>query len=703
MGPLLSLPESGLDKKSGSMRTEQLQLLERTVTNLLQPALDERSRWKVGWLIADAYLQGVRSIGGLDFETGLITVDDFDDPDEWVQDDSQVPFRWEESLNQLQVEIGRLMQLDISPRVQKRSLTLQSLAGASLSQALLDYVLPYGRTLECHAEVCTHLPIYGTVGLNHVEEDVIGTAFGYGTELVPCWELVGIPGEMRSRTELRGIGRTMLYPIKQLQNIPGVVLPDNDEMLDLVSLPQGAEISKISEIVSSQGGGAGSFRDIFDYAQRHYDMKSAKSSEINKPPTDQELFTPLRQVYCVGPQWTLDRWIVMAGRACVLDFWPGKVGEKIPMPISIAQYQNIGHFFGRSFLSKLIPAALRLERLLHRLVTNTDDFDRFGILAIPGGMGFDLEAFKDTGSPRIATYDADPMARREPIQQISPVNSDRRPGEVASMFSSGLGTLAMQGPMYSGASQGRMDSGVAYSTVAQLGSTHLFATANDLDIMWSQHYRSILHSIGRKISEGRGQDEIVNLVRVDNTMMGLSLTEGGQLNLKSAKLPDPWILDISIRSKDPISKNREREEALLMLQNNLLHPMEFIILNYKNNWGFPIGQQSVWNTYCKVVLQNIILFNDGITPTDITYAPGLYDKPEVALLAIEDFVSQMEFSLAHKDVQDKFGTRYMAYKMAAGTGVLPPGAPTIDMAAQMSAARPNQQLQGEPAPMPMPF
>ncbi len=140
-----------------------------------------------------------------------------------------------------------------------------------------------------------------------------------------------------------------------------------------------------------------------------------------------------------------------------------------------------------------------------------------------------------------------------------------------------------------------------------------------------------------------------------------------------------------------------------MMQAGLLTPLEFIIMNYRENWDFPIGNRSVWENYVKAVLMNLILFNDGQTPGILPGARegapnGVFysessDKPEVHLLAMEDFMAGPEFALASDAVLDAFFERQQNAKMRVSP-MLPQGAPTQLQAAMMGA---GQQGQGQAA------
>jgi hypothetical protein len=134
-----------------------------------------------------------------------------------------------------------------------------------------------------------------------------------------------------------------------------------------------------------------------------------------------------------------------------------------------------------------------------------------------------------------------------------------------------------------------------------------------------------------------------------------------------------------------------------MYQMGFLKPLEFIILNYKENWKYPVGSISVWEQYIKAVLYNLALFGDGQTPGEIEINTNV-DKPDVQLIAIEDFTAAAEFDLASNEVKNKFAERLDIIRAAAGIGGgFPAQLPRPDEAALQSALQ--QQGGGQPGAM----
>lgn len=690
---LLTLPEYGTVK--GKAKSDARELLEKVVTPMITNAVTVRNRYQVWWWVIQSYLQGVRCFNTLDYSSGEIEVDDFDDPDNLVgSGDSEVPFRWNELLAWRQTEIGRLLRMDPAPRCAKKAFSLQSLRDAATSQVLLDHMLAGTPTAEQFAELVTLLVDYGTAGILHLDGATVGvpseSGIRYSSEIVPPWELLCIPGDLKSRGDLRAIARTRWYPLRELESLEGFEWPTDDEyhLLDVQELQHGSPTSTLKTTTAI----AVNPDDIYDKMRQYEDPPKGKKL-ADKTPRDREPFVRLNEVYVIGAHNTLDRYIAFAGRWPIRD--QSSRGQKVPMPLNIATYDDTNQFYSKGFVERLLPGALREEKLLHRLLTNTSDFTKFGMLMVPMDQSIDLQNFKATTDPRIITYASDPNSTRDPVQQITPVNSSDIPGRVAAMLSERLQAVAKQGPMFEGQSMGRIDGSPAYQMLAQIGSTHLLTTAGSIGRLYASHYRSMLASAFRQIADS--DDVRVELTRVENSVAGIVFDPTtGQVKLSGKNGIDPWKVEIGIRSQDPVSAETERDLAYKMFMDRTIKPLEFYILNYKNNWGYPVGSRSLYENYVKAVLQNLILFNDGETPGFVENFVGTFDLPEVLLFATQEFTRTAEFGLSSEAVRVEFEKRLLSLQ-GGMPGMLPAGAQTPDVAAAMSQAAGQQQGAGGPS------
>ena len=103
----------------------------------------------------------------------------------------------------------------------------------------------------------------------------------------------------------------------------------------------------------------------------------------------------------------------------------------------------------------------------------------------------------------------------------------------------------------------------------------------------------------------------------------------------------------------------------MMLQMQLITPIHFRIINEREALGFPVVNRSDWEAYRKAVIQKILLFNDGKTPTEIR--TGVHsDRPDIALEVISELMNSIEFTLASDEVRESFIQLKTQYEQMLG-------------------------------------
>lgn len=662
--------------------------LVRAMNVMLGDGIQDRNAEQTKWYITELYLRGVRQFSFLNYETGEVDFSWEDMSDEWGEEFySGVPFRWERALTAVQKEIGRLSALDTRPRISKKAYSLQSLKDAALAQAVVDQMISREDPRVLRDGLIQMLVMYGTCGLARWDLNKIKLGFNsHRSELIPPWEMVGVPSTQNNPTDKRAIIRYRVVPLSALKDNPDFPFTEKDHAnMHVVELPYGQ-----GPVLGTAGGAldgavhtsATTITDI--YGGEAYDGLA----KGKKQQGDVELFVELQEVFVEGDRGTISEYAAKAGQHIFTH--RTFEDEDIPFPISVARYIDTGQFYGRSFAWTIIPFAQRMERLLKNVITNVEDMDRFGYICAPMDMGLSEEDFKYTGGPRVLWYRRDPMSDKNPIDAIQPINSSTLPAEVVNYMSGELAQDTAQGPLFDGNAPGRVESGVGIDGVSQLSATHLRMTSKSIAEAYTGFYRSMLYR-GKQVVDS-GSEEFADLLRIDNNMAGLTIDpEKGQIVLKGEKLPDPWRVEIGIQSDDPDGPERERREALEMLDRGQYDPIAFAVDNYLKGWNYPLGAEDQYENYVKAVLGNLILFNDGIVPGSIQENHEV-DNPVVMALAMERFMRGTGFLVASPDVQSQFVRRYKDIKGQLGIEV-PVGLESPDNAAAQQQALEEQAAQ----------
>jgi len=680
-----------IDLPDGTNEKELIEALDI----LISPALTRRNIEYVGWSIISAYSQGCRYFNVTDMERGKVEIS-------YEDEDGRLHLRWDEPMTRLHTEIGRLSKLDVSPVARKRRFSLESMRNSSLSQALLSHMNSPEQEEILKTQLITGVCMYGTYAHASWVDMHEDNPTAHMRELIPPWELLPIPAETSNPTDLRGIIRTRLMPLSDVRKMEGVSLKDvTDEELEIVEVSYGTTLSSLyPNNLAEHGMTGGGIGDLYDKERTSTLNRNRKKQDISNVSVK---CVKLREFYSlVGTPagQAVHRYIVRAGRAIVSDKKYWKDGVKVPFPIGITRYQDTGHFYGRGLMHKILPFALELERLLERLIEHSADMDRLWFIALPTNMGFNVQDLTPTGYPKVITYEPDLSGANSRIENIQPPTANDLPARLMQFGVSLLDRMTAQGPLYSGEAPGRGDSGTFIASLADMGATHLYPVGLQLESSYATVFRAQLYGVKKRFESGSVADNTIDVTRFENSIAGISLDPTtGRLILDAASIPDPWSIELGIRSRDPQEFERRRQEAIAALQMQVLSKLEFIILNYKEGWNFPLGNRSVWEQYVKAVFQNLVLFNDGQTPGQFPVEGGgppfltNIDKAEVHLLAIEDFTSGPEFALASAEVITAFNNRVMFIK-SRGLGIsLPPQAPQITDIATPRNGRVQQQPQ----------
>ncbi len=676
MSAILELPKSSKTDPKG-----QVDLLE-ALDVLLDPAISERNQHQVNWWIVDAYLQGCREFDVIDAESGTVDTS-------YELSDASVQVRWDEPLSRLTAEVGRLSRLDTKPLSKKRSRSLESMRNSALSQALLDNIAGSSNEDVRKIALLYGICIYGTYGQASWPDYASKSPLAHIHENIPPWELLGLPAGTMCHDQESGLSRTRLFPLSQLEKMPGFRMPRNYGLLDVVDLPYGAEVSHINPSSVGSIGSTGSYMQMFDERSTKSGVSERRKKQLSSQPRrDVVQFVRLREVFLNGPEGSVSRYIARAGDWIGSDVNYWSMGKMVPMPIGITRYDDVGRFYGRSFMSKVIPLAVELEALLGSIIKNMEEYDTLGIVLLPAEYGIDTDALKaSTKEPRIASYQSDPSVPKGAIEHLVPTTANDVPGRVLNFGVQLLDRIVSQGPL-TGSQYPRADSGASFRVLDEIGAMQLLPIAIGIEASYVTRYRSMLHNVRARFARSSTEAyQGIEITRITNSIAGVTLDPvTGKLQIRAEQLPDPYSVDLSIVSRDPAHGDRRRVEAIDMLNAGRLTPLDFIVMNYENGWDFPIGNKAVWENYVKAVLWNLIMFNDGIVPgepPDRAFFDPICDIPEVHMMAVEDFISGPEFALASPAVHEAFRIRVTDLKGRLGM-LVPDQLPTIDQAAALS-------------------
>jgi hypothetical protein len=202
---------------------------EEVINRLVATGEQARHIPEVHWWLCHHYLQGARDFRMIDYQSGTVEVG-------YENSEGTLQFRYDDIVSKFQAQIGRLMRIDISPRVEKKGIGLEGLRKASIAQVVLDAAIPPAKIEALKLRSLPPLTKYGVIGFGvwNEEEDI-------GIDVIMPWELVPIPPVPTESRDVRGIARVRIVPldwVKQL-SVTKAAKADVYQQMDVMSIPAG--------------------------------------------------------------------------------------------------------------------------------------------------------------------------------------------------------------------------------------------------------------------------------------------------------------------------------------------------------------------------------------------------------------------------------------------------------------------------------
>jgi hypothetical protein len=635
---------------------------EEAISRMVQAGKDSRHVTEINWWIAHYYLQGARDFRNVNYQEGTLDIT-------YTNSDGVLDFRYDEIVSKYQAQIGRLLQIDLTPSVSKRSIGLEDLQRASIAQIVLQSVITPAKVLQLKQEALGPLLKYGCIGLVVWQEDEF-----MGVEVVMPWELVPLPANPIEIRDLRGVARCRKVPldwIKQLGVTPSKESKVYKEMVT-TSMPVGQIPLTANETFTTfTGTGVGAKNTPFTGAKKKDETQVDIVEFI-------ETWTKTSQGY-------LAEYNMMAGGKLI--YTKDYTDKYTPMPITIANDMQTGGFWGRSFISLQIPLNSEIEYSLGALFQNIQDLDTYGIMLMPTTLGIDTEIMKGRDGLKRIAYEPDYTAPDLRPTNIVPVNSGKLPIDLIKI-GSGLSDKIANQPteLMKGDAPGRVDSQAGLGFLYEVSNTALNPTATSLAIAVVGCYEAIL-SIAQMTWP---QSKVVEVSTLDDTLAGIKLdAQAGTISLASNAIPSPNLVNISVKAMLPKSKEQEKMEMLTALKEGIIDMFEYRTQARIRGLEIPVGNEAEWQNYRRAILENILLFGDGQKSGEVIFDED--DIHEVHLRVLQTFRSRPEYYLASVEVKENFKKHYLNHM--EGIGALPDNAPYAEEAAEEEQM--NQQMMAQ--------
>jgi hypothetical protein len=608
---------------------------------IVRQGLNLRNIERIEWLLNYYYLRGVRKFDMLDFRSGRVVA-------QFRNEYGKLTYRYEQCTRRYQDEVGRRLQVDVRPTVSREGLsTLDGLRKASMAQITLNTQVKDIDLEQVKRELVHHQVLYGTTGLAcWGQESARFDRTQALLEVVPPWQLIPIPADPASESDLVGMCRHRVVSYDWIKEKQGLSFPKDKKYMETRKevLGKNPSDSDMSDEVAGGGPLQASPNDF------------KRSDDVQETDLEYEV-GDLDEIWLwAEDRQTLSRYIVMFGGWVVKDVdYTAEGFEQEPpvMPIHRIVDIDTGRFYGKSTFSLMRPTNMEVEYLMRNLYENAQDLDLFGFTMVPSTQGINVRQFKASGKPRVIAFDPDLAVPNVKAYNIAPANPGDWPGQVAGLGMQVINDMAGQSEVMRGEAPGRVDSAVGLAQLQEAASMPLSAPMGSLAAAFTGCYKAML-GMARSTWPKRS---LARLTLMDDNIAGIVVNpQTGEIDLDNNDIPLPWEVEISIRSQKPISKAERQMQITQLLQLGVIDPRTFRRVVRVEGLDLPVGNEAEWQNWRKAILYNVILFGDGEKPGQITVSSEM-DLPEVQLDAIQAFMARPEFALASKEVKDAFEER----------------------------------------------
>jgi hypothetical protein len=635
---------------------------EDVINHMVSSGKKSRHVKECSWWLAHHYLQGCRDFTNVSYENGTLDVN-------YINEDGVLRFRYDEIVAKFQAQLGRLMQVDLRPRVQRKSIGLEDLRKASTAQIVLDSALPSATIERLKIKMLPALCKYGCIALVvwNEGEDV-------GIDIAMPWEILPIPANPVEDKDVKGIMRVRTVPLDWVEKLDVSPKAGNKIYGEMkrVRVPVGS-------ITSSTDSRFSTFGDSIEVTQP-YGSNQKKKDETTVDAVE------LVEVWMETSTGHLATYDLSAGGKVI--YTKDYAGNKTCMPITKINDINTGDFWGRSFVSLQIPLNTEIEYTLGKLFQNAQDLDTYGILCLPATLGIPPEVVKSTDGTKRVYFDPDYTAPDLKPFNIEPAKTGSFPSQVLQVGIGIADKLAAQpSALMQGDAPGRVDSQAGLGFLYETSNTTISPTANEIAIAMSNCYRAVLDTIA---AGAWSREKLIQVTMLDDSLAGVTVDpSSGTMSLSTNVLPRPDEVEISVRSMLPRSLTQEKMEIMKSLEIGAIDMFEYRIEVRKRGLELPVGNEPEWQNYRRAMMENIMLFNDGMDPGQVIV--DQYDMHEVHLRVLQGFMARPEFFQADVKVRDAFKQHYESHLLAMGNK-MPDQAPYPEDMAQEEQIR-QQQMQ----------
>jgi hypothetical protein len=669
---------------------------ESTYQNLVSRGKEHRAAYRAKWNHTYAYLKGMRNFKSINFKDGTVKAS-------YVDGSGHLRFVYGQVLTNFICQYGRLLGMDLTPRVTRKSESLEGQRRAAIAQSTLADLFPAASLDLLKRDIIPPLLCYGNLGLSLWQDKRDKHAMAIQT-IVP-WEVLPIPTSVAVASEARGMIVRRKWSIEDVREQFGKSDEARRGVLANVATQSVARGDMPASITDD--GSAGS-TDMDAFFSQNFNYSTAGGSTkkgSDKGQTDQMAVAWLGLVYL----WDEQRYLTEQ-----LIFVEGQAGSKLLARVPFEDTRNCstvtmirdidtGGYFAESWIANQIPLNQEIEACTAKAFQNQQDLNIYGTTLIPTTYGLTRQALLPArDGVKIQPYEMDGMTpARENVVQLQPFNTGLLPVRTVDMGVGLMDKMAAQpAAMSRGDAPGRIDSASALGVLLEASNVPISPVAASIAGGVVDMYRAALC----KALHDFDMTDTIAITMLTDALAGVVYDpKTGTISVGQNAIPHPEEVAITVNSMLPTS----RQQQILELKDELtrlnITPRQYRIKSRLMGLELPVCNEVEWENYKKARLENVLLFHDGQTvPEGTEEEVGVLfsadaDMHDVHIMVHSELVATTQFAMAKPPVRTRVLNHLLLHKDSSGA--LPEGMPPMEEAAMENLQPGMGQMQPEMAQM----
>lgn len=610
-------------------KTALASLLWRHVDRVQSEYAIRRTLWTVAWY----YLNGFRRFSTYDPTQGRVSA-------YYLDEEGNAEFQSTEILYRINRVIGRLLGMDVRPKVGKHGGGLSAIRNRAVAQVFADAMADHESIRVAHEQFATLFTTLGCAGLCGHLTDHPTVGLSGDIEVVHPRELMPFPLSSMDITKGTSLMRVRYVPFDFLKERFGAqAMAAKEEDIETWEVDPGDAWGEMSEEVGRPGvsgyNGAASWGGVGSRGD------GGKDSWIR--------VVKFRELWLRDEVGLVGRYVASSGDAILQD--RDFRGGEVFCPIGVGRFMQNLSWYGAGMFDVLFSSGRQFELMSRQLYSNITNIDQFGVVVLPGGQMPDNLVLKQVGSGlKAMTWMPDPVGEGFNPFVIQPFNSGDVPGRVAQFAKESMDDVDPVKSLIE--EKGRVDSAPGLASLDESINQAMSSSTWGFQSAWGTMYRSLTQ---RAIMESMKEDRPIRVSSLSLDLLGAVIDpETDMLTFADNPVPEVGRLNFTVREVTPRSETARKMEAVQLWRDGIeTDPVAFRLFAMEEGLDFAMwlgDDKGALEASIRILVQ---LYGDGQTPGEVVVTSRTV-KPELLVRLIRSVLVGPHMRVAGKAVVDDF-------------------------------------------------